>query len=729
MNKKIIFLFPLILFSLIYSQNTIEGHIFNSENNAPISNANIVLLGTTDGSATNTQGYFQIFTDHDFPLTLLVSHIGYLPQQFTLSAPATIKIMLNSYVLPSDEISVIGTRSRANQDVSADVDVLSFEDMEQVGAHDLTDALRTLSSIQIEQAEGGNQTISIRGSNPNEVAVYLDGIRLNDANTGVANLATIDQNDLSSIELIKGGNTSLYGSGAFGGVLNLNTRIPTNNSFELARGSGVLDDENQDLSVNTSGHFGMFSVGGRYSGKSRRYHGRSVYTTIFKNLTALANPVFGELQIKGFELQNYLKFPTQDVIQNAKTQMGMIRYFGSILGSQNWELFLGIRDWKWHDSFFSNVDRDLTDNNTIGRISHNVLTKHFNSTAQIEYENQLFTGDNLYNYDLFSVRDFGEIERQLYGLSTSTQWLSNIENSILDNIRWEFGFRVDFTKTNQIQSSDNQDAPYYQMPANIDTTFKDVIKSFKVGINSQGKKENLQYNFYINQGRSKRLPTPNDIFLYHNTNFTSSKSTPLTESLTSTEIGFEIYQEIFPTISYFSNLTFSGNIFINNYSDKIAYRYFEDTPPTPYNVDLSRISGFELELNSSFWENRINVQVGYQNLDIDNPLIYPNKPESRFTFHADLDYKWFFLGYDHLIDGQEFVVYNGFVGNAYRGQETANLTLILRKKMWKVNTSLHYVIHNLYSTEPVLANPEIHSITPFDFFDIHREIITLKFSL
>ena len=728
MNIKTIIIYMFLL-SIAWSQNMIEGYVFNSENNEPISNANIVLLGTTDGSATNTQGYFQVLTDHDFPITILVSHIGYFPQQFTLSSLTTIKIMLKSSVLPSDEISVIGTRSRANQDVSADVDILSLEDMEQVGAHDLADALRTLSSIQIEQAEGGNQTISIRGSNPNEVAVYLDGIRLNDANTGVANLATIDQNDLSSIELIKGGNTSLYGSGAFGGVVNMNTRIPTNNSFELARGSGLLDDENQDLSVNASVHTGMFSVGGRYSGKARRYHGRSVYTTLFKNLTMLVNPVFGELQLKGFELQNYLKFPTQDVIQNAKTQMGMIRYFGSILGSPNWELFIGTRDWKWHDTFFSNVDRDLTDINTTGRISRNILTKHFNSTAQLEYENQMFTGDNLYNYDLFSVRDFGEIERQLYGISTATQWLSNIENSVLENIRWEFGFRVDFTKTNQIQRSDNQNAPYYQMPANIDTTFKDIIRSFKVGINAQGKKENLKYNFYINQGRSKRLPTPNDIFLYHNANLASLKSAPLIESLQSTEIGFEIYQEIFPTILYLSNIALSGNIFINNYSDKIAYQYFEDIPPTPYNIDLSRISGFELGLNSSFWENRINIQVGYQNIDIDNPLIYPNKPESRLTFHADLDYKWFFLGYDHLIDGKKFVVYNGFVGNTYQGQETANLTLILRKKIWKVNTSLHYVIHNLYSTEPVLANPDIHSITPFDFFDIHREIITLKFSL
>ncbi len=729
MNKKTIIAPLLILFSLIHSQNTIEGYVLNSDDNNPIASANVIVLGTSDGSATNIHGFFQFAINQDYPITLLVSHIGYLPQQFTLSAPTTLKIMLNSIVLPGDEISVIGTRSRANQDVSAAVDVLSLEDMEQVGAHDLADALRTLSSIQIEQAEGGNQTISIRGSNPNEVAVYLDGIRLNDANTGVANLAAIDQNDLSSIELIKGGNTSLYGSGAFGGVVNMNTRIPNKNSFEFARGSGLLDDDNQDLSVNASGRSGMYTIGGRYSGKARRYHGRSVYTTIFKNLTALANPSFGELQLKGFELQNYLKFPTQDVIQNAKTKMGMIRYFGSILGSPNWELFLGTRNWKWHDTFFSNVERDLTDINTTGRISHNFISKQFNVTAQLEYENQLFTGDNLYNSDLFSTREFGEIERQLYGLSTATQWLSNIENSFLDNIQWELGFRLDFNKTFQTQKIDRQGDINYQASSNIDTTFNDVIRSFKVGIKTQGKNANLKYNFYLNQGRSKRLPTPNDIFLYHNANITSLKSAPLTESLQSTEIGFEISQEIFPTISYLSNIAISGNTFINNYSDKIAYQYFEDTPPAPYNIDLSRISGFELGLNSSFWQNRINIQIGYQNIDLDNPLIYPNKPDSRFTFHADLSYKWFFLGYDHLIDGKKFVVYNGFVGNTYQGQETANLTLIIRKKIWKVNASLHYVIHNLYSTESILANPDIHSITPFDFFDIHREIITLKFSL
>jgi len=729
MNKKTLTLIPIILFYFGFSQNNIEGSVSNAQNNNPIQNANIILLGTVNGSATNSQGFFQFDTNQDYPITLLVSHIGYLPQQFTLSEPSTIKIRLTPTVLPSDEISVLGIRSRANQEVSVDTDVLSLEEMEQVGANDISDALRTLSSIQIEQAEGGNQTISIRGSNPNEVAVYLDGIRLNDANTGVANLATIDQNDLSSIELIKGGNTSLYGSGAFGGVLNMNTKLPSTNSFELARGTGLLDDDNQDLSINASGHLGIFSIGGRYSGKARRYHGRSVYTNIFKNVTFLAIPTFGELQFKGLELQNYLKFPTQDVVQNAETKMGLVRYFGSILGSQNWELFLGTRNWQWHDEFFSNVERDLTDINTTGRIGHNFISKHFSTTAQLEYENQSFTGDNLYNYELYSAQEFGEIKRQLYGVSTATQWLSYIENTMIDNIQWELGFRIDYNKTLQTQKSDSLANINYLIPANIDTTFNDIVRSFKVGINTQGENANLKYNFYVNQGRSKRLPTPNDVFLYHNAHPFVIRSTPLTESLSSTELGFKINQETFSTIPYFSNITVSGNIFINNYSDKIAYQYSEDVPPVPYNVDLSRISGIEIGIGSSLWNDQLNLQIGYQKINLDNPLIYPNKPESRFTIHADLGYKWFYLGYDHLIDGKKFVVYNGFVGNTYQGQETANLTLIIRKKIWKVNTSLHYAIHNLYSTEPVIANPDIHNITPYDFFDVHREIITFKLSI
>ena len=76
MNKKTILVPLIILFSLIYSQNVIEGYVLNSEDNNPIVSANVIILGTSDGSATNSRGFFQFAIAQDYPITLLVSHIG-----------------------------------------------------------------------------------------------------------------------------------------------------------------------------------------------------------------------------------------------------------------------------------------------------------------------------------------------------------------------------------------------------------------------------------------------------------------------------------------------------------------------------------------------------------------------------------------------------------------------------------------------------------------------------
>jgi hypothetical protein len=321
----------------------------------------------------------------------------------------------------------------------------------------------------------------------------------------------------------------------------------------------------------------------------------------------------------------------------------------------------------------------------------------------------------------------GDINRQIYGFSTSTQWQSNVANSVINQIQWELGYRIDYNKTKQIY-----DANYYDenqedyIITNLDSSSNETIRSFKVGINVQGKKSLLNYNLYLNQGRSKRLPTPNDLILFNHSQLQSSL---LLESLLSTEVGFNVAQDSFPSESPLSKFKISGSVFINNYSDKIAYEYYQDIPPAPYNVDLSRISGFEIGFNTSLWGEILNLKIGYQKLNLDNPIIYPNKPDSRFTIHCDIGYKWLFIGYDHFFDGNKFVVYNGFVSNSYQGEENANLSIIIKKKIWRVNASIHYVIHNLYSTEPVLADPEVHSISPYDFFDIHREIIKIKLSI
>ncbi|MEE9573725.1 MAG: hypothetical protein V3W20_11800, partial [Candidatus Neomarinimicrobiota bacterium] len=533
-----------------------------------------------------------------------------------------------------------------------------------------------------------------------------------------------------SIEVIKGGNTSLFGSGAMGGVLNLSTQLPDSTKFKFHQGLGIIDNENNDLGFSAANRLGIFGFGVRYSGKARRYHGRSIYTTVFKNISFVSYPSGGEFNLKGFELQDYLKFPTKGIIQNAKTRMAMFRFAGSLFGSSNWEIFAGTRSWNWHDEFFTNVIRDIEDKNSSARIGKNFTINNLNATVQFGFEGQSYSGDNQYTYNMYSMSDIGKLSRKNADIATVLHWINLIDHPTLKRIHWELGCRWDNISTNHSQELELTNGTFInEIPADVDTSHRDNLYSIKFGTSLHGNNSDLHYQAYFNQGNSKRLPTLNDLFLWRNNADFSSKELLLSEGQTTTEIGFQIAKSNFIQTPKINEVSFFGSVYINNYENKIAYQAVGESKLIPFNTDLSRISGYEIGFSTTLWQNRIFIKSGYQNLNIDNPIVFPNKPKSRLTFHGELKYNWFSFNYDYFREGEKFVLYNGFVGRSYVGYESTNFSIILRFKIWNVKTSLHYIIHNLYSNEPVLANSDRLYLAPFNFFDVHREILSFKLEL
>jgi len=115
----------------------------------------------------------------------------------------------------------MGVRRKVELDVASAVDRIDIKAIELQGARDIGSALRRVSSLQLTYANSGKQTISIRGSNATDVVVFLDGVRINDSNTGVADLSFIDLNSIEQIQVVKEGASSLFGSDAIGGVVNI----------------------------------------------------------------------------------------------------------------------------------------------------------------------------------------------------------------------------------------------------------------------------------------------------------------------------------------------------------------------------------------------------------------------------------------------------------------------------------------------------------------------------
>jgi hypothetical protein len=112
-----------------------------------------------------------------------------------------LSIQLNQKILEGQEIIIEGVQKHSNREVSSKIEVVELKEIEKRGIRDISEILNEIDGVNINTTSFGKQSISIRGSNPNEIAVYIDGIKLNNSATGAADLAYIDLADLDEIEV------------------------------------------------------------------------------------------------------------------------------------------------------------------------------------------------------------------------------------------------------------------------------------------------------------------------------------------------------------------------------------------------------------------------------------------------------------------------------------------------------------------------------------------------
>ena len=108
------------------------------------------------------------------------------------------------------------------KDATRPVYVITGEEMEAQGARNVREAMRFLPGILPDGTVGTEfQALSgqfIRGSNSNQVLILLDGKPINNLGSGGFDLSEIPSNNIERIEVLPGGGSTLYGSGAIGGV-------------------------------------------------------------------------------------------------------------------------------------------------------------------------------------------------------------------------------------------------------------------------------------------------------------------------------------------------------------------------------------------------------------------------------------------------------------------------------------------------------------------------------
>ena len=155
------------------------------------------------------------------------------------------------------EITVISANKTAQSitETTSDITVITASDIEEKGYQTVAQAISTQAGIQVANSGGLGQPTSffMRGMDSGQVLVMIDGMRLNDPSTtnGTALLDALTTANIEQIEIIKGGSSSIWGSNASAGVINIITKAPkegVHGSLGLSYGSYNTKGIDADLS-------------------------------------------------------------------------------------------------------------------------------------------------------------------------------------------------------------------------------------------------------------------------------------------------------------------------------------------------------------------------------------------------------------------------------------------------------------------------------------------------
>ncbi|MDF1698186.1 MAG: carboxypeptidase-like regulatory domain-containing protein [Saprospiraceae bacterium] len=226
--------FFLMLFISIsgYSQNVIKGKIIDAGNGDPLIGANILVKGTANGNITDYDGYFEVNTDADFPLTVVVSYLGYIEKEVEVLSADNITIALEENSVTVDVVEVKASRiSEENKKSPLTIEALDNIAIKETPAADFYSGLGALKGVDLTAASLGFKVVNTRGFNstsPVRSLQIIDGVdnQAPGLNFSLGNFLGSSELDVNKVEIIVGASSAFYGPNAFNGVISMETKDP-----------------------------------------------------------------------------------------------------------------------------------------------------------------------------------------------------------------------------------------------------------------------------------------------------------------------------------------------------------------------------------------------------------------------------------------------------------------------------------------------------------------------
>lgn len=256
----------------IILQETVEGTVRDSQSGEALPGVNIIVEGTTSGTTTDPDGYFEL-TVPGLDETLVFTYIGYDRLEVPLDGSAELDIQLSPSVVYGDEIMVTALGiEREAYTLGYSTQRVGEDDISTVRSGNWINTLQgQVAGLSIQSAGSGvmgTSRITLRGENTldmsrNEALIVVDGIPINSRMQGTGansylgsdvpvdygdGISDLNPDDIASINVLKGPSAAaLYGSRAANGAIIIETKSPseTQEGIGVTYSSGVTIDRVQ----------------------------------------------------------------------------------------------------------------------------------------------------------------------------------------------------------------------------------------------------------------------------------------------------------------------------------------------------------------------------------------------------------------------------------------------------------------------------------------------------
>jgi len=635
----------------------VAGVVKDNNTYREISGVNIYLRDGSAGTATGPDGRYRMRIDDATDEAIVVfRHVSYDSLEIRLDSLQRLRtVYMQAGIIPMEAAEITGTstaRPTIVRDLPQTMSILDSKQFEDRGYVDAGDLLRTDHSIQVDENVSGQKLLSIRGGNADEVIVLYDGIKLNSSFDNLFDFSLIDPSDIERFEIIKGGNTSLYGPDALAGVVNIVPRKRRDYSLRLHQQIGSYDSGTWGLQAHGDyGRvFGSYSL--RNGGMTRSFLDAEELklTNVSWHHSAGASwDLSSENESRSisglwrYSTLDYTNERDSETLKDLNNVLG-IRYEGSIGSVSDMLISLSMSNLK-HDAVLSgrnsSLEREIDDR-----------TFHFNvRKGSTIGDLELLLAYQLESSDLGFTDRQENVSQQVLKLESSDFTREHHGVVAIAKLHGETGseflqtFDVDLSLRRDV-IDDTQKNPVYTGTTQVQTADKSHSWDetlYKFAVSLTGIRENLYLRFFLNYGKNARFPT---LFQQISSPLVVTGSTGDTEGVlpeknSTIEIGFEITGESAEGQSI-SGWQFTADYFENIYKDK--FRTIS-TPGIPFafydNVKTAQISGLEGTARVYLLRKKITLDLGLSKYFISDQSAFPFKSDFKRTLAASLDHAGF----------------------------------------------------------------------------------------